>query len=165
MDGSQRGDQLTLSLELVDARTGNQIWGEQYNRKTADLVSLQSEIARDVSNKLRLKLSGADEQKLTKNYPANAEAYQLYLRGRFYWNKRTPQDLQKAVQYFQQAIAVDPNYALAYSGLADSFALLSNVGGAVPREGMLKAREAALRALSLDDQLAEAHSLRSESFV
>lgn len=155
---TQRGDQLTLNLELVDARTGDQIWGEQYIRRTADLVSLQSEIARDVSNKLRVKLSGADEQKLAKNYTANAEAYQLYLRGRFYWNKRAPQDLQKAVEYFQQAIAVDPNYALAYSGLADSFALLSNVAVAVPREGMLKAREAALKALSLDDQLAEAHA-------
>lgn len=155
---TQRGDQLTLNLELVDARTGDQIWGEQYIRRTADLVSLQSEIARDVSNKLRVKLSGADEQKLAKNYTANPEAYQFYLRGRFYWNKRAPQDLQKAVEYFQQAIAVDPNYALAYSGLADSFALLSNVAGAVPREGMLKAREAALKALSLDDQLAEAHA-------
>lgn len=155
---TQRGDQLTLNLELVDARTGDQIWGEQYIRRTADLVSLQSEIARDVSNKLRVKLSGADEQKLAKNYTANPEAYQFYLRGRFYWNKRAPQDLQKAVEYFQQAIAVDPNYALAYSGLSDSFALLSNMGGAVPREGMLKAREAALKALSLDDQLAEAHA-------
>lgn len=155
---TQRGDQLTLNLELVDARTGDQIWGEQYIRRTADLVSLQSEIARDVSNKLRVKLSGADEQKLAKNYTANPEAYQFYLRGRFYWNKRAPQDLQKAVEYFQQAIAVDPNYALAYSGLADSFALLSNVAVAVPREGMLKAREAALKALSLDDQLAEAHA-------
>src|SRR5205807_2079836 len=81
----QRGDQLTLSLELVDARTGNQIWGEQYNRKTTDLAALQSEIARDVSNKLRTKLSGADEQRVTKSYTADSEAYQLYLKGRFYW--------------------------------------------------------------------------------
>lgn len=105
---TQRGDQLTLSLELVDARTGNQIWGEQYNRRTPDLVSLQSDIARDVSNKLRVKLSGADEQKVMKNYTANAEAYQLYLRGRFYWNKRTPADFQKSIDYFQQAIAHQP---------------------------------------------------------
>src|SRR5205807_4496024 len=89
---TQRGDQLTLSLELVDARTGNQIWGEQYNRKTADLVSLQSEVARDVSSKLRVKLSGADEQRVTKNYTANANAYQLYLRGRYFWNKRTEEN-------------------------------------------------------------------------
>src|SRR2546430_10871749 len=119
----QRGDQLTLSLELVDARTGNQIWGEQYNRKTADLVSLQSEIARDVSSKLQLKLSGADEQKLTKNYPVNTEAYQLYLKGRFYWNKRTGEAFKKAIEYFQQAIEKDPSYALAYAGLADAYGL------------------------------------------
>ena len=97
---TQRGDELTLSLELVDARTGNQIWGEQYSRRMSDLVSLQSEIARDVSNKLRVKLSGADEQKVMKNYTASAEAYQLYLRGRFYWNKRTPADFEKSIDYF-----------------------------------------------------------------
>ena len=154
----QRGDQLTLSLELVDARTGNQIWGEQYNRKTADLVSLQSEIARDVSSKLQLKLSGADEQKLTKNYPVNAEAYQLYLRGRFYWNKRTPTDFKKSIEYFQQAIAVDPNYALAYAGLADGYALLSAFGVIPPHEGTPKAREFALKALSLDNSLGEPHA-------
>jgi TolB-like protein/Flp pilus assembly protein TadD len=154
---SQRGDQLTLSLELVDARTGNQIWGEQYNRKTDDLVSLQSEIARDVSNKLRVKLSGADEQKLAKNYTENVEAYQLYLKGQFYLNKRTVKDLQKAVEYFQQAVALEPNYALAFAGLADAYALLSIYGGGPPREAMPKAKEVALKALSLDDQLAEAH--------
>lgn len=155
---AQRGDQLTLSLELVDARTGNQIWGEQYNRKTADLVSLQSEIARDVSNKLRVKLSGADEQKLAKNYTANAEAYQLYLRGRFYWNKRTPTDFKRAVEYFQKAVSVDPNYALAYAGLADGYALLSSFGVIPPQEGTPKAREFALRALSLDNSLGEPHA-------
>jgi serine/threonine-protein kinase len=154
----QRGDQLTLSLELVDARTGNQIWGEQYNRKTADLVSLQREIARDVSSKLQLKLSGADEQKLTKNYTVNAEAYQLYLRGRFYWNKRTPADFKKSIEYFQQAIAVDPNYALAYAGLADGYALLSSFGVIPPHEGAPKAREFALKALSLDNSLGEPHA-------
>ena len=154
----QRGDQLTLSLELVDARTGNQIWGEQYNRKMADLVSLQSEIARDVSSKLQLKLSGADEQKLTKNYPVNAEAYQLYLRGRFYWNKRTADNLKKSIEYFQQAIAVDPNYALAYAGLADGYALLSAFGVIPPHEGTPKAREFALKALSLDNSLGEPHA-------
>jgi serine/threonine-protein kinase len=154
----QRGDQLTLSLELVDARTGNQIWGEQYNRKPADLVSLQSEIARDVSSKLQLKLSGADEQRLTKNYPVNAEAYQLYLRGRFYWNKRTADSLKKSIEYFQQAIAVDPNYALAYAGLADGYALLTSFSVIPPHEGVPKAREFALKALSLDNSLGEPHA-------
>src|SRR5437763_3483364 len=131
---AQRGDQLTLSLELVDARTGNQIWGEQYNRKTADLVSLQSEIARDVSNKLRVKLSGADEQKLTKNYTANPEAYQLYLKGQFYWNKRTGEALRKASEYFNQAIEKDPGYALAYAGLADAYGLLPAYSAGSPQE-------------------------------
>jgi serine/threonine protein kinase/Flp pilus assembly protein TadD len=154
----QRGDSLTLYLSLVDARTGNQIWGEQYNRKLTDLVALQSEIARDVSQKLRARLSGADEQKVAKNYTANAEAYQLYLKGRFYWNKRTPQDMWKSIEYFRQAIALDPNYALAFTGLADAYALLSNYGDAQPRETKPTAREAALKALSLDDRLAEAHA-------
>lgn len=100
----QRGDLLTLSLELVDARTENVIWSEQYNRKQTDLVALQSEIARDVSNKLKQKLTGEEEQKLAKNYTANPEAYQLYLKGRFYWNQRTETGLKKGIEYFQQAI-------------------------------------------------------------
>jgi TolB-like protein/Tfp pilus assembly protein PilF len=155
---TQRGDQLTLNLELVNARTGNQIWGEQYNRKTADLVSLQSEIARDVSNKLRVKLSGADEQKLAKSYTVNPEAYQEYLKGRYHWSKRTREDFKKATDYFQSAIVKDPNYALAYSGLADSYSLTSVYGWAAPRELMPRAKEAALKSLSLDDSLAEAHA-------
>jgi serine/threonine-protein kinase len=158
----QRGEQLRLSLELVDARTENIIWSEQYNRKQADLISLQNEIARDVSGKLsdRLKttFSGADEQRLTKNYTANAEAYQLYLRGRFYWNKRTGEGLQKSIEFFNQAIEKDPKYALAYAGLADTYAVLPNYYGAIPSETMPKAREAATTALGLDNNLAEAHN-------
>src|SRR5438093_6171459 len=153
----QRGEQLTLSLELVNARTGDQIWGEQYNRKTTDLAALQSEIARDVSNKLRTKLSGAEEQRVTKSYTANSEAYQLYLKGRFYWNKRTLDDFNRAIPYFQQAIDKDPNYALAYSGLADSYALLSVFEGP-PKEWMPRAKAAAMKALALDDNLPEAHT-------
>ena len=153
----QRGDQLKLSLELVDVQTENVIWSGQYDRKQADLVTLHNEIAHDVSNKLRVKLSGADEQKLAKSYTVSAEAYQLYLRGLFHWNKRTPRDLQKSVEYFEQATAIDSNYALAFAGLADAYALLSAFGGAQPREVMPKAKEAALKALSLDNQLAEAH--------
>jgi TolB-like protein len=154
----QRGDDLTLYLSLVDTRTGNQIWGEQYNRKQVDLISLQSEIGRDVSSKLRTKLSGADEQKLGKSYTANPEAYQLYLQGRFFWNKRTPQTIQKSIEYFQQAIEKDPNYALGYAGLADGYSLLAYYGGAPANEVMPKAKVAALRALSLDSNLAEAHA-------
>lgn len=154
----QRGEQLTLSLELVDAQTENVIWSESYNRKQADLVSLQSEIARDVSGKLKVKLSGADAQKVAKTYTTNPEAYRLYLQGRFYWNKREEKDFRKAVEYFNQAIALDTNYVQAYAGLADTYALLATYGFMPPSEGMTKAREFARQALSLDEALAEPHA-------
>jgi TolB-like protein/Tfp pilus assembly protein PilF len=154
----QRGDQLTLSLELVDAGTENVIWSEQYSRRQTDLVSLQSEIAHDVSNKLRQKLTGADEQQVTKTYTENTEAYQLYLRGRYHWNKRTPQGLQKSIEYFNQAVAVDPAYALAYAGLADSYALLPFYADTESAEAFPKAKAAATKALEIDDLLAEAHT-------
>ena len=153
----QRGEQLTLYLELVDAQSGNRIWGEQYNRKLKDLITLQSDIARDVSQKLKTKFLGPDEQPLAKNYTGNVEAYQLYLKGRFYWNKRTVSDFRRSIEYLQQAIAADPNYALAYAALANSYASLSNSNGAPPREVIPKARQAALKALSLDERLVEAH--------
>jgi TolB-like protein len=151
----QRGDDLTLSLELVDAKTGDQLWGGRYGRKVTDLVALQGELARDVANKLRVRLSGADERKLAKSYTENAEAYQLYLKGRFHWNRRTNKDRQRAVEYYNQAIAVDPNYALAYAGLAETFPfpLMGNLNARNP-----KLREAALKALSLDENLPEART-------
>src|SRR5258706_9415406 len=154
----ERGDDLTLYLSLVETRTGNQLWGEQYNRKQADLISLQNEIGRDVLSKLKTRLSGAEEQKVAKNYTQNAEAYQLYLQGRFFWNKRTPQTIQKSIEYFQKAIEKDPNYALGYAGLSDGYALLAYYGGAPAQEALPKAREAALKALSMDDNLAESHN-------
>jgi TolB-like protein/tetratricopeptide (TPR) repeat protein len=153
----QRGDSLTVQADLVNVADGTQLWGEQFNRKLTDLVALQGEVARDVSNKLRTKLTGADEQRLAKTYTANPVAYQHYLRGRFYWNKRTAKDLQKAVEYFQQAVAADSDYAPAYAGLADAYSLLPTYGGGLPREMFPKAREAAVKALSLDSQLSEAH--------
>jgi eukaryotic-like serine/threonine-protein kinase len=155
---AQRGEQLILNLELVDAQTENVIWSDQYNRKQTDLVALQNEIARDVSNKLRAKLSGADEQKVTKNYTANAEAYQHYLKGRFYWNKRTEENLKKAIQEFQKAVEIDPNYALAYVGLADSYTVMEQYAGTPSSEALPKAKAYAERALEIDNQLAEAHA-------
>ena len=155
----QRGDDLTLNLELVDVQTENIIWSEQYNRKQTDLVSLQSEIARDVSSKLKIKLSGADEQKLTKNYTQNAAAYKLYLQGRFYANKRTPKESRKAIDCFKQAVSSDPNYALAYAGLAISYAYLTIYGDDPASETFPKAREFALKASQLDSTLAEPHIL------
>ncbi|MGI8735040.1 MAG: hypothetical protein ACR2LM_17265 [Pyrinomonadaceae bacterium] len=155
---AQRGELLTLTLELVDAQTENVIWSQQYNRKQADLVTLQSEIARDVSSKLKSKLSGADVAKVEKNYTANPEAYQLYLKGKFYWNKRTGGSLKQAADFYQQAIEKDPNYALAYSGLAETYVLFSSYDVAPATDSMPQAKAAAQRALELDDSLAEAHT-------
>lgn len=154
----QRGDQITLSLELVDVSNENAIWSRQYNRKQADLVTLQSEIARDVSSKLKLKLSGADAAKVEKTYTANPEAYQLYLKAKFHWNKRTGEALKQAVEFYNQAIEKDPNYALAYSGLAETYVLFSSYDVAPANDSMPQAKAAALRALEIDDSLAEAHT-------
>ena len=153
----QRGDQLTLNLELIDAQTENVLWGNRYERKSSELVALQSEIARDVSSKLKSKLSGADVAKVEKNYTANAEAYQLYLKGKFYWNKRTGESLKQAAELYRQAIEKDPNYALAYSGLAETYVLFSSYDVAPANDSMPQAKAAALRALAIDDSLAEAH--------
>jgi TolB-like protein/Flp pilus assembly protein TadD len=164
----QRSNQLTLTLELVDARTGNQIWGEQYNRKLTDILTLQSEIASDVSNKLRQKLTGEDEQKVTKRYTENTEAYQLYLRGLYHWHKRTPDDLKQSLTLFQQAIDKDPTYAQAYGGLAMGYAVLDAntlLNEQETTESRLKAKAAALKALELDDNLAEAHAVLAEEKI
>src|SRR3989442_994127 len=153
-----RGDDVTLYLALVDARNGNQVWGEQYNRKLKDLVALQSEITRDVSQKLRARLSGADEQRLAKNYTANTEAYQLYLKGRYHVLKLTPSEVQTGISYFQQAIEIDPSYALAYVGLADAYRTFALVGEMPPTEFFPKAKRAAQKAIEIDDTLADAHA-------
>lgn len=154
----QRGDAMLISTELIDIRDNKQLWGDKYERKLADMLSVQREIAREITNNLRPTLSGVDQSRMDKQYTADAEAYQLYLKGRFYWNKRTPPDFQKAIPFFQQAIEKDPKYALAYSGLADTYALLAAYTNESSRQLMPKAKEAALRALALDDNLAEAHA-------
>ena len=155
---AQRGDQLTLTLELVNTQTENIIWSERYNRKSGDLLSLQAEIARDVSSKLKTKLSGADEQKLAKTYTTNTEAYQLYLKGNFYLSKRTATDMKRALEYFQQAIDLDPNYALAYVGLSDAYKLPATYGLVPTREGYPRAKAAAQKALQIDESLPAAHA-------
>jgi serine/threonine-protein kinase len=154
----QHGEQVILQVDLVDARTGNQIWGEQYNRGMTDLLTLQSEIARDVSTKLKSKITGAEEQKIAKGYTANQEAYQLYLRGRYYWNKRTSADLKKSVEYFQQAIDKDPAYGLAYAALAEGYILFPQYDVTSPQDAIPKARAAAQKAIEIDESLAEAHN-------
>jgi len=145
---AQRGDRLQLSLELIDAQTENVIWSDRYDRKQTDLIDLQNEIARDVSTKLRIRLSGADQQRLTKTYTTDPEVYRLYLQGRFYWNKRTNSEVEKAVTYFKQAVDKDPSFALGYVGLADSFE---------DKDRPTK-KDYIRRALEIDDNLAEAHA-------
>jgi TolB-like protein/Tfp pilus assembly protein PilF len=155
---TQVGDDIIVSAELVDLRDNKQIWGERYQRKIADLLTVEREIAREITTNLRPKLSGDEQSRAAKNYTQNAAAYEAYLKGRFYWNKRTTADFHKAIEFFQQAIEKDPNYALAYSGLADSYGLLSVYGGGSPLEWMPLAKAAAQKSLALDDNLAEGHA-------
>jgi serine/threonine-protein kinase len=155
---AQHGDQLTLTLELVDTQTENVIWSDQYTRTQADLVTLQTEIARDVSTKLKTKLTGVEEQKIAKASTTNTEAYQLYLKGLFYWNKRTPESLKSSLDYYNQAIEKDPNYAQAYAGMALTYVLLPQYSAGSPIESTTKAKAAATKALALDDSLPEAHT-------
>ncbi len=155
---TQRGDTLTIQADLVDVARGSQLWGERYSRKIADLLPVQEEIAREISAKLRLRLSGEEEKRLARRYTEDTEAYQLYLKGRYFWNKRTEDALNKAVEYFEQAIERDPNYAVAYAGLADSYCLIGLWGPTSPREAFPRAKAAALKAVEIDGTLAEAHT-------
>ncbi len=154
----QSGNDLVVSVELINVADNTHIWGEQYNRKLTDLVSLQGEIARDVSRKLRSQLSPADERKLAKNYTANAEAYELYLKGRYQHLKLTLPEIQRGIALYHQAIDAEPTYAPAHAGLAEAYRTLAIAGWGIPsRELFPKAKAAALRALELDPDLAEAH--------
>ena len=150
----QRADDLSISAELVNTTDKTQIWGERYDRKMSDLLTIQSEITREIVANLKLKVSATDKR--DEPYTANNEAYQLYLKGRFYWNKRTADALQKAIEYFQQAIDKDPRFALAYVGLADCYVVPAN--RLPPHQSMPKAKAAAMKALELDERLAEAHT-------
>jgi TolB-like protein/Tfp pilus assembly protein PilF len=154
----QRGENLTISVELVDIRNNTLMWGEQYERKMSELLATQKEIAAEIATKLQLKLSGESEQKLTKKYTDNNEAYQLYLKGRFFWNKRDEENLRKAIEEFKAAADKDPNFALAYVGLADSYVLLPFYSGASSAEVTPPAKAYAERALAIDGSLGEAHS-------
>jgi serine/threonine protein kinase/Flp pilus assembly protein TadD len=145
----QRGDDLSISIELTDARDNSHIWGEQYSRKLADIMTVQSEISREVTEKLRLRLSGEEKKQLAKRQTENTEAYQLYLRGRYYFNKLTLDGMQRGIEYFRQAVGRDPNYALAYAGLADCHNYLGKP---------MEAKAAITRAIEIDDTLGEAHA-------
>lgn len=153
----QRGDQLTLTLELVDVQTENVIWSDKYVRKQIDLLALQNEIAMDVSLKLKSRLSGEETAKVQKNYTASPEAYELYLKGLFHYNKVTGEGLKQAAEFYKQAIAIDPNYTQAYAALAMTYLNFSNYSVAPPKVSMPLAKAAALKAMELDDSLGEAH--------
>jgi TolB-like protein/Flp pilus assembly protein TadD len=154
----QLGDRLNVQVDLVDAVTGSQLWGQEYERKLVDVLAVKQALVREVTEKLRLKLTGEQQQRLTQRDTTNPEAYQFYLRGRYYWNKRTAENLTKAMEQFQQAADKDPNYALAYVGLSDSYVLLENYAGTPANETLPKAKAFAERALQLDNSLAEAHT-------
>ncbi len=161
----QRGEGITISVELVDVENNKLIWGEQYERKMSELLATQREIATEIANKLQLKLSGADTKGLTKRYTDNDEAYQLYLKGRYHFAKRTKDDILKGVEYFQQAIKLDPNYALAYAGVADSYNGMTAYPYLSPKEAVPQAKAAAKRALEIDPTLAEAHTALANSLA
>ncbi len=154
----QRGDNLSISVELVDARDNNHLWGAQYNRKLSEILAVQEDISRAISEKLRLRLTGKQIQLLAKRSTENTEAYQVYLKGRHYWGKWTEEGFTKGVDYFEQAIEKDPKFALAHAGVADSYSLLAWSGMVPPREGYPKAKAEAIKALEFDDTLAEAHA-------
>jgi serine/threonine protein kinase/tetratricopeptide (TPR) repeat protein len=154
----QSGGSLRIGTELVDVATGSQLWGAQYDRKPGDIFAVQDDISNEISGKLRLQLTRSEKKRLTRRHTENAEAYRLYLKGRHYWNRWTEEGFYKAIEYFQQAVEKDPSYALAFAGLADSYVLLGWNSYLPPKEAFPKGKAAAMSALQLDPELAEAHT-------
>ena len=155
---NQQQDTLIIRADLVQVSDGAQLWGERYSRKLSDILAVQSDISKQISEQLRLKLTGEELQKVSKKFTNNTEAYQLYLQGRYFWNKRSEEGLKRATGYFQQAIQKDPGYAMAYAGLADCYIVLADFNLLSPSEARQKSTEAAEKALMLDESLAEAHN-------
>jgi serine/threonine protein kinase/tetratricopeptide (TPR) repeat protein len=162
---AQRGDNLSISIEMVDVHNNLHLWGEKYNWKMEDIFAVQENIAAQISDKLRLRLTGAEKKRLGRRYTENLEAYQLYLKGRYFWNQRTGDAFRKAIECFDQAITRDPIYALAYAGLADCYTLMPWYGYLWPRESFPKAKTASRRALEVDPRLAEAHTSLAHSLM
>ena len=161
----QRGDSLTIGVELINAQDNSQLWGQQYSRKLADVFAVQEEIAKEVSDKLRLKLTGTEKEQLAKRPTENLKAFQYYMQGRSAAQRRTNADLLASVSYYEKALQEDGKYALAYAGLADAYANLGYYGSIAPIEGRRKAEEAARKALELDDKLAEAHAALGLAYI
>jgi len=162
---SERGDDLTISVELVDARTKKIIWAEQYDRKMSDLLATQREIATTITQKLELKLSGNEAKGITKKYTDSNEAYQLYMRGRYSFAKRTKGEMLRAIEYFRQAIKLDPKFALAYARIAETYASMPAYPYLSPKEAFPQAKAAAEQALEIDPTLAEAHTFLAYSLI
>jgi serine/threonine protein kinase/tetratricopeptide (TPR) repeat protein len=154
----QHGENLIVKAELVDVVNESQLWGEHYNRKFSDIFAVQTVISQEISDRLKLKLTGKEKTKLVRRHTDDVEAYQAYLKGRYYWSKRVGGALPKAIKYFHQALDRDPNYALAYTGLADSYVVADLYSTFPSKEAMPKARAAATKALAIDDTLSEAHT-------
>jgi TolB-like protein/Flp pilus assembly protein TadD len=161
----QRADSLSISVDLINAQDNSQIWGQRYNRKLADVFALQEEIAKEISEKLRLKLTGAEQEQLAKRPTENLKAFQYYMQGRAAAQRRTNADLLASVNYYQKALEEDGKYALAYAGLSNAYANLGYYGSIAPMEGRRKAEEAARKALALDDKLAEAHAALGQVYI
>src|SRR5208282_5607495 len=155
---TSRGDSIEVSTELIDVHDNTEIWQHHYSRKSSEIIALQEQIAGDIAEKLRSELSSSEKQQVTRQGTQNPEAYELYLKGRYAWNNRTYGELQKAISYFNQAIAKDPGYALAYSGVADVYSVLPNYGGN-PGEDFTNSNRAARKALELDPTLAHPHAI------
>ena len=167
LEGSvqKAGDQVRVNVQLIKAATDAHLWAESYDRKLTDIFAVESEIARTVAETLQAKLTGSAEHVLAARPTENPEAYQLYLKGRYFWNRRTEESMKEAISYFQQAIALDPSYALAYAGLADGYALMPVYGRNPPKEDIHRSLAAARHALELDDTLAEAHTSLANALV
>ncbi len=161
----KRGDNLNITVELVDTKNNKSLWGEQYERKMSDLLVTQREIATTIAEKLQLRLSGESEQKLAKKYTDSNEAYQLYMKGLFHFANRTKDDVQKAIGYFQQATRLDPNFALAYVGISQSYSLMPSYSYLSPKEAFRQAKAAAQKALEIDPSLADAHAALATIFA
>ena len=160
LEGSvqKANDQVRVNVQLINALTDAHLWADTYDRKLTDIFAVETEIAKTVADVLQAKLTGSEQHVIAARPTANSEAHQLYLKGRFFWNKRTGDDLKKSIDYFQQAIAADPNYALAYAGVADAYVFLPGYTAGSPQDCYPKAKAAAKKALKLDDTLAEAHT-------